>query len=52
MRIQSRLNPRVNIRTGPAHGPYWHAYFWQDGCTRSKYIGKYIGKQLPAESAG
>jgi hypothetical protein len=25
---------------GPAHGPYWYAYWWQGGKTRSKYIGK------------
>jgi hypothetical protein len=29
---------------GPAHGPYWYAYWKQDGRTRSRYIGK----QLPA----
>jgi hypothetical protein len=29
----------------PSHGPYWYAYYWQDGRTRSKYIGK----ELPAE---
>jgi hypothetical protein len=35
-------------RGGPAHGPYWYAYWKQDGHTRSKYIGK----QLPAEQEG
>src|ERR1700674_5522400 len=28
---------------GPAHGPYWYAYWKENGRTRSKYIGK----QLP-----
>jgi hypothetical protein len=32
---------------GPAHGPYWYAYWKRDGRTRSKYIGK----QLPAADA-
>jgi len=25
---------------GPSHGPYWYAYWKEDGKTRSKYIGK------------
>jgi hypothetical protein len=29
------------------HGPYWYAYWREDGRTRSRYIGK----QLPAEEA-
>jgi hypothetical protein len=29
----------------PSHGPYWYAYWKQDGRTRSEYIGK----ELPAE---
>jgi hypothetical protein len=24
----------------PSHGPYWYAYWKEDGRTRSKYIGK------------
>ena len=24
----------------PAHGPYWYAYWKEDGRTRSQYIGK------------
>lgn len=31
-------------RRGPSHGPYWYAYWWSKGKTRSKYVGK----QLPA----
>lgn len=25
---------------GPAHGPYWYAYWKEDGRTRTEYIGK------------
>mgnify|MGYP005858906193 CR=1 FL=1 len=25
---------------GPSHGPYWYAYWKEDGKTRSRYIGK------------
>jgi hypothetical protein len=28
-------------RSGPAHGPYWYAYWKQDGRSRSKYIGQH-----------
>ena len=28
------------------HGPYWYAYWREDGRTRSRYVGK----QLPAET--
>ncbi len=27
---------------GQGHGPYWYAYWWQGGRTRSKYIGKQL----------
>jgi hypothetical protein len=26
--------------TEQAHGPYWYAFWWEDGKTRSTYIGK------------
>jgi hypothetical protein len=29
---------------GPAHGPYWYAYYWENGRTRSEYIGKQLPK--------
>lgn len=32
---------------GPAHGPYWYAYWWEGGRTRSRYLGK----QIPADVA-
>jgi hypothetical protein len=28
----------------PAHGPYWYAYWKQDGRTPSRYIGKELPK--------
>ena len=27
-------------REGEGHGPYWYRYWWEDGKTRKKYIGK------------
>jgi hypothetical protein len=32
-------------REGKGHGPYWYRYWWEDGKTRKKYIGK----ELPAD---
>lgn len=29
-------------QSGPAHGPYWYAYWKEGGKTRSKYIGKQL----------
>ena len=26
--------------TSCPHGPYWYAYWWEDGKRRSKYLGK------------
>ena len=47
--VSYQLRP---IRCGKAtclkwHGPYWYAFWWSDGRTRCKYIGK----KLPAEVA-
>src|SRR6185437_6383354 len=25
---------------GPGHGPYWYAFWWENGRTRSRYLGK------------
>jgi predicted ATPase/DNA-binding SARP family transcriptional activator len=25
---------------GPGHGPYWYAFWWEGGRTRSRYLGK------------
>jgi len=30
---------------GKGHGPYWYRYWWEDGKTRKKYVGK----ELPAD---
>ncbi len=32
---------------GPAHGPYWYAYWWEGGRRHSRYLGK----QAPADVA-
>ena len=43
--------PRVRLRkqmvrcgkgscTRCPHGPYWYAYWWEDGKRRSRYVGK------------
>ena len=30
---------KTNCTTCP-HGPYWYAYWWEDGKRRSRYLGK------------
>src|ERR1700731_1184237 len=25
---------------GPGHGPYWYAFWWEGGRTRTRYLGK------------
>lgn len=30
---------KATCRTCP-HGPYWYAYWWEDGKRRSRYLGK------------
>jgi hypothetical protein len=43
--------PQVHLRSQPVkcgktsctrcpHGPYWYAYWWEDGKRRSRYLGK------------
>lgn len=34
--------------TAKGHGPYWYAYWWQDGKVHSRYVGK----QAPVAMAG
>ncbi|MDF0591669.1 hypothetical protein [Candidatus Methanocrinis natronophilus] len=38
-------------RDGPGHGPYWALFWWEDGKTRKKYIGKnlLLTKDTPEE---
>jgi len=31
---------------GEGHGPYWYAYWWEDGKTRKKYVGKNLPASL------
>lgn len=35
-------------KKGPAHGPYWYAYYW----SKTRTVSKYVGKQLPADLGG
>jgi hypothetical protein len=39
---------RCRCATGSGHGPYWYVYWWEDGKTRSEYVGK----KLPKERKG
>lgn len=32
----------------PGHGPYWYAYWWEDGRVRSRYLGKNAPPQVQA----
>lgn len=32
--------PDCHCASGEGHGPYWYAYWWEDGKVRSKYVGK------------
>ena len=36
-------------REGEGHGPYWYRYWWEDGKTRKKYIGKELPSDLITE---
>lgn len=35
-------------KMGPAHGPYWYAYWKHEGRTRTKYIGKKLPESFTA----
>lgn len=35
---------------GEGHGPYWYAYWWADGKTRKKYIGKTLPASLTQDN--
>ncbi len=48
-----------HVRCGKAtctrcpHGPYWYAYWWEDGRRRSRYVGKLEDiPEIADESAG
>jgi predicted ATPase/DNA-binding SARP family transcriptional activator len=32
---------------GRGHGPYWYAYWWEDGRVRSRYLGKQLPDTAP-----
>ena len=32
------------------HGPYWYAYWWEDGRRRSRYVGKLEDLEPPASA--
>jgi hypothetical protein len=34
------------------HGPYWYAYWWEDGRRRSRYVGKLDDLEPSGEQAG
>jgi predicted ATPase/DNA-binding SARP family transcriptional activator len=36
---------------GRGHGPYWYAYWWEDGRVRSRYLGKELPSAEPALQA-
>ncbi len=35
---------------GEGHGPYWYCYWWEDGKTRKKYIGKTLPASLTQDN--
>jgi len=37
---------------GPGHGPYWYAFWWEDGRTRTRYLGKTAPSAALAMAAG
>jgi hypothetical protein len=39
LRQQSVKCGKANCTRCP-HGPYWYAYWWEDGKRRSRYVGK------------
>lgn len=39
--------PGCKCAQGKLHGPYWYAYWWENGKTRSKYIGKSLKELKP-----
>jgi hypothetical protein len=37
--------------TGGLHGPYWYAYWLEDGKTKSKYLGRKLPKSLTVQNS-
>lgn len=48
-RQQSVKCGKSNCGTCP-HGPYWYAYWWEDGRRRSLYVGKLPEGEIPTET--
>jgi len=36
--------------SGEGHGSYWYRYWWEDGKTRKKYVGKTLPAELTEET--
>lgn len=36
---------RCKCATGELHGPYWYAYWFEQGKTRSQYVGKKLPRR-------
>lgn len=36
-------------REGAGHGPYWYRYWWEEGKTKKKYVGKELPPDLITE---
>jgi hypothetical protein len=37
---------RCRCATGIGHRSYWYVYWWEDGKTRSEYVGKKLPKEI------
>lgn len=48
-RIKCGKRKCLRCRKGPAHGPYWYAYWKSKGRTRSKYVGKVLPRALAGD---
>jgi hypothetical protein len=45
-------NPNCKCADGQLHGPYWYAYWSENGRTRSQYIGKQLNGKLKRTVSG
>ena len=45
-RIKCGKRKCSRCKGGPAHGPYWYAYWKAKGRTRTKYVGKVLPRAL------
>jgi len=42
--------PTCGAKDAPGHGPYWYAFWRQDGRMRSRYLGKHLPAGVVAET--